>query len=175
MRSTRYCSRCLSDSGVNSLVMGITSLFRMIMALQRHRERGSRSTQTEAHVFLTQQLIWVGWSWVRDDERVRENKVNPRGYQQLDDFPRVQSSTLQWEAGVNSIIPWAAERVSSLFLTCYLQHWLHRVSPSNGWQLRHNTHQRWHMMFFLFQWGHPEIKPKKTETERVHFNTPRPE
>lgn len=37
-RNTRYCSRCLSDSGVNSLVMGMTSLFRTIMALQRQKE-----------------------------------------------------------------------------------------------------------------------------------------
>lgn len=126
--------------------MGITSLFRMIMALRGERSRGRSE-------FFSQ--IWIE-RWSRNEAAV--HKVNPRGLKKLTSHIKLHSlfageGTQNWCCG-------SAVKSFCCF-TCCLRHWPRRVSPLNEWQLRHNIHQRWHMMLFPFQLGYPEIQKRK--------------
>lgn len=92
-------------------------------------------------------------------------KTNPRGHKKLLCLRRIpMSASMHCVIESYSKLHFSCGRqVFSTSLTCYLQHWPRRVSPLNEWQLRHNTHQRWHMKVFPFQLGHPEIKRDKSK------------
>lgn len=177
----------------------------MIMALQRERGRGEKSEKvhTDRTLFslfsyCTQtagisQLISKSIGRGLHDAAVC--KVNPRGHKKLlhlRSFPMSIKLHTLWRARVNyaviSFTLWSAGESFFFFsssLTCYLQHWQRRVSPLNEWQIRHNTHQRWHMTPFPFQLGHPEIKREKNQSKnkrpqnlsglRAHFVSHHPE